>query len=71
MFSPFQLADLVSSAISSSSFSRMGTILARTITLLVFTAQEWEDRARQDEAFYESIIADGLVIQGNLPLIKK
>lgn len=43
----------------------------RTITLLVFTYQDWEEKAKQDEAFYESIIAEGLVIQGNLPVIKK
>lgn len=43
----------------------------RTITLAVFTYQDWEEKAKQDEAFYESIIADGLVIQGNLPVIRK
>jgi hypothetical protein len=38
---------------------------------LVYTYQEWEEKTKQDEAFYESIITDGLVIQGNLPMIKK
>jgi len=45
--------------------------LNRTITLLVYSYQDWEEKAKQDEAFYESIITDGLVIQGNLPVIKK
>jgi len=45
--------------------------LNRRITLLVFSPQEWDEKARQDAAFYESVVADGLVIQGNLPLIKK
>jgi len=45
--------------------------LNRTINLLVYTHQEWEEKTKQDEAFYESIITDGLVIQGNLPMIKK
>jgi len=43
----------------------------RTITLLVYNYQDWEEKAKQDEAFYESIITDGLVIQGSLPVIKK
>ena len=43
----------------------------RTITLLVYGYQDWEEKAKQDEAFYESIITEGLAIQGNLPVIKK
>jgi len=43
----------------------------RTITLLVYGYQDWEEKARQDKAFYESTITDGLVVQGNLPVIKK
>ena len=43
----------------------------RTITVLVYSYQDWEEKAKQDEAFYESIITDGLVTQGNLPVIKK
>lgn len=43
----------------------------RKITLLAFSYQDWEEKAKQDEAFYESIIADGLVVQGSLPVIRK
>ena len=43
----------------------------RKITLLAFSYQDWEEKSKQDEAFYESVIADGLIIQGNLPVIKK
>ncbi len=45
--------------------------LNRNINLLVYTSPEWEEKAKQDEAFYESIITDGIVIQGNLPMIKR
>jgi len=44
---------------------------SRKITLLAFSYQDWEEKSKQDEAFYESVIADGLIIQGNLPVIKK
>jgi len=43
----------------------------RTITLLVYSYQDWEEKAKQDDAFYESIITDGLIIQGSLPVIKR
>ncbi len=45
--------------------------LSRTITLLVFSPEQWEEKAKRDEAFYESVITDGVVIQGSLPMIKK
>ncbi len=45
--------------------------LNRKITLLALTQQEWEKKAKQDEAFYESIITNSIVIQGNLPLVEK
>ncbi len=45
--------------------------LNRRITFLIFSYQDWEDKAKQDQAFYESIITDGLVVQGALPVIKK
>ena len=45
--------------------------LERAITLLVFSPQEWDEKAKRDEAFYEGIITEGIVIQGNLPVIKK
>jgi len=45
--------------------------LDREITLMIFTPQQWEEKARVDEAFYENIITEGLVINGNVPVIKK
>lgn len=43
----------------------------RKVTLLIFTLHEWEEKAKKDKAFYERILVDGVVLQGNLPVVKR
>ncbi len=44
--------------------------LGRKVTLLIYTPHEWEEKAKRDRAFYERILVDGIVLQGNLPVVK-
>ena len=44
--------------------------LGRKVTLLIYTLHEWEEKAKKDKAFYERILIDGIVLQGNLPVVK-
>lgn len=44
--------------------------LARRITVLMYTQTEWEEKAKKDKAFYERVLIDGIVLQGNLPVVK-
>jgi len=45
--------------------------LDKKITLLTYIPQEWEEKAEKDKAFYERILVDGVVLHGNLPVVKK
>ncbi len=45
--------------------------LGRKITLLTHSPKEWEEKAKIDKAFYERILVDGVVLQGNLPVMVK
>lgn len=42
----------------------------RDITLHIFSWSEWNRKAKEDNAFYFEIIANGLALYGELPLIK-
>jgi len=42
----------------------------RKITMLVYEPHEWEKKAKEDKAFYERILIDGISLQGNLPVVK-
>lgn len=44
--------------------------LGRKVTILIYTLHEWEEKAKRDKAFYERILVDGIVFQGNLPAVK-
>jgi predicted nucleotidyltransferase len=44
--------------------------LGRRITVLTYTQTEWEEKARKDRPFYERVLIDGVVLQGNLPVVK-
>jgi len=44
--------------------------LGRKVTLLIYTPHEWEEKAKTDKAFYERILVDGIVLRGNLPVVK-
>jgi len=44
--------------------------LGRKVTLLIYTLHEWEEKTKKDKAFYERILVDGIVFQGNLPVVK-
>lgn len=44
--------------------------LERKITLFVYELHEWEEKAKKDRAFYERILIDGILLQGNLPVVK-
>jgi predicted nucleotidyltransferase len=44
--------------------------LGRRITILTYTQIEWEEKARKDRPFYERVLIDGVVLQGNLPAVK-
>ncbi len=44
--------------------------LERRITVLMYTYTEWEEKAKKDRAFYERILIDGIVLQGNLPVVR-
>lgn len=50
--------------------SKFEKSLARRVTILTCTQIEWEEKARKDRAFYERILIDGIVLQGNLPVVK-
>jgi len=39
--------------------------------ILIYTLHEWEEKAKKDKAFYERILIDGIVFQGNLPVVKQ
>ena len=43
--------------------------VGRKITCLIYTPQEWEEKAQKDKAFYERILVDGIVLHGNLPVV--
>jgi predicted nucleotidyltransferase len=51
-------------------FGRFEKRLARRIVVLNYTQTEWEEKAEKDRAFYERILIDGIVLQGNLPVVK-
>ncbi len=44
--------------------------LKRKVTILIYTPHEWKEKAKKDNAFYERILIDGIVLQGNLPVVK-
>jgi len=44
--------------------------LGRKITMLVYEPHEWDEKAKEDRAFYERILIDGIALQGNLPVVK-
>jgi predicted nucleotidyltransferase len=44
--------------------------LGRRFTVLMYTQSEWEEKARKDRAFYERVLIDGVVLQGNFPVVK-
>jgi predicted nucleotidyltransferase len=50
-------------------FGRFEKRLERRITVLTYTQAEWEEKAKKDRAFYERILIDGIVLQGNLPVV--
>jgi len=51
--------------------SKFENKLKRKITILIYTPQEWEEKSKKDKAFYERILVDGIVLQGNLPVVKQ
>jgi len=44
--------------------------LGRRITMLVYEPHEWEEKAKEDRAFYERILIDGIPLQGSLPVVR-
>ena len=49
--------------------SKFEKSVGRKITCLIYTPQEWEEKAQKDKAFYERILVDGIVLHGNLPVV--
>ncbi len=45
--------------------------MERKVTILIYTPHEWEEKTKKDKAFYERILVDGIVLQGNLPVVKQ
>lgn len=45
-------------------------LLKRNINPLIFKPSEWKRKAIQNKGFYQNIIADGIVVYGNLPMIE-
>jgi predicted nucleotidyltransferase len=44
--------------------------LGGRITLLVYASRQWEEKAKEDKAFYERILVDGVMLHGSLPVVK-
>lgn len=62
---------IVGRSVEKMDLTRYEGMLGRRINTILFDPQEWEEKAEEDEAFYERVLVDGIVLQGTLPVVSK
>jgi len=60
---------IVGRGVERSDLSKYEAMMGRRITVLVYSPSEWEEKAKRNKPFYERVLIDGVVINGNLPVV--
>lgn len=52
------------------STTKLEKVLGRNISLIKYTKKKWREKAKEDKAFYQRILIDGIPLHGRLPIVK-